>query len=227
MSRVNSWNEWDPLKEVIVGTARGAAEVAFEPALSPYFPPGAQAGASGGRAVIPELIDQAERQLDTFSRLLDSLGVTVRRPDPVNHFVRVKTPDWTAPCGHATACPRDVLLVIGDEIIEAPMAQRYRYFEFRAYRRLLKEYFAAGARWTAAPKPLMTDDLYSDRQPGPVLTEFEPVFDAACFARCGRDIFWQPDFVSASSRSRVSGRNSVITSSPAALICSDKALNTS
>jgi len=37
---VLSWNEWDPLREIIVGSARGAAEVAYEPALSPYLPAG-------------------------------------------------------------------------------------------------------------------------------------------------------------------------------------------
>jgi hypothetical protein len=45
MTVVNSWNEWDPLREVIVGSARGAADIGYEPALSPYFPP-ADAGRS-------------------------------------------------------------------------------------------------------------------------------------------------------------------------------------
>jgi glycine amidinotransferase len=36
MNVVNSWNEWDPLQEVIVGSARGAADIGYEPALSPY-----------------------------------------------------------------------------------------------------------------------------------------------------------------------------------------------
>ena len=206
MSIVNSWNEWDPLREVVVGTARGAADIGFEPALSPYFPPGSTGSESGGRPVPREVVDDAERQLDFFARLLENLGITVRRPDPIDHGIPVKTPDWAAPGGHANACPRDLLLVIGDEIIEAPMAQRARYFEFRAYRSLLKEYFRSGARWTTAPKPLMSHSLYHQRDrpghepfdfgSGPLLTEFEPVFDAACFARCGRDIFWQPDLVS-------------------------------
>ena len=56
--------------------------------------------------------------------------------------------------------PRDILLVVGDEIIEAPMAWRSRFFEYRAYRPLLKEYFKGGAKWTTAPKPLMCDALY-------------------------------------------------------------------
>jgi glycine amidinotransferase len=202
---VNSWNEWDPLREVIVGSARGAVDMGFEPALSPYFGPGCATGVAGGQAVHPSLVDEAERQLDHFSELLNRLGIVVRRPDPVDHSVAFKTPDWETSFGHATACPRDVLLVIGDEIIEAPMAQRARFFEYRAYRGLIKNYFAQGARWTAAPKPLMAGALYRERAGGeerfdfastPLLTEFEPAFDAACFARFGRDIFWQPDLVS-------------------------------
>ena len=34
-------------------------------------------------------------------------------------------------------------------------------FEYRTYRPLLKEYFKRGAKWTTAPKPLMSDDLYN------------------------------------------------------------------
>ena len=56
--------------------------------------------------------------------------------------------------------PRDILLVIGEEIIEAPMAWRARFFEYRAYRKLMKEYFHAGAKWTTAPKPTMANELY-------------------------------------------------------------------
>ena len=56
--------------------------------------------------------------------------------------------------------PRDVLLVVGEEIIEAPMCWRSRFFEYRAYRDLMKEYFHAGATWTVAPKALMDDALY-------------------------------------------------------------------
>ena len=56
--------------------------------------------------------------------------------------------------------PRDIILVIGDEVIECPMAWRSRFFEYRAYRSLMKEYFRGGARWTTAPKPQMSDELY-------------------------------------------------------------------
>ena len=205
MSAVCSWNEWDPLREVIVGTARGAADIAYEPALAPYFA-GTPASGLGGTAVPQALVDDAERQLDAFASLLERLGITVRRPDRVDHAVPHGTPDWSVASGRASACPRDLLLVVGDRIIEAPMAQRARFFEYRAYRRLLVQYFRDGAQWIAAPKPLMDDALYDERartfaQPfdfasSPLLTESEPAFDAASFVRFGRDIFWQPDLVS-------------------------------
>ena len=96
--------------------------------------------------------------------------------------------------------------MVGDEIIEAPMAWRSRFFEYRAFRPLIKEYFQQGAKWTTAPKPLMSDELYdpsysaittvSDRHSLAgegqfVTTELEPCFDAADFIRAGRDIFVQ------------------------------------
>lgn len=49
---------------------------------------------------------------------------------------------------------------IGNEIIEAPMAWRSRFFEYRPFRSLIKNYFQAGGGWTAAPKPEMSDALY-------------------------------------------------------------------
>jgi glycine amidinotransferase len=98
--------------------------------------------------------------------------------------------------------PRDLLLVVGDEIIEAPMAWRCRYHEIDAYRPLLWEYFRHGARWSAAPRPLLRDELYDAHWERPraagqgfVVGEGEPTFDAADFVRCGRDLFAQRSHV--------------------------------
>lgn len=67
--------------------------------------------------------------------------------------------------GMYAAMPRDILMVVGNEIIEAPMAWRARFFEYRAYRPLIKEYFRKGAKWTTAPKPTMSDELYDQVRP--------------------------------------------------------------
>jgi glycine amidinotransferase len=125
--------------------------------------------------------------------------VVVRRPDAVDWTIPYQTPDFGATRGLYSAMPRDILLVVGDEIIEAPMAWRSRYFESRAYRSLIKEYFQRGARWTAAPRPQLSDASYSVCAEGgydinagrSVITENEPLFDAADFCRIGRDIFCQ------------------------------------
>lgn len=198
---VCSYNEWDPLEEVIVGVLDGAAVPEWHIALKATMPedqwPLFQS--RGGAPFDAELIARGNRELDELARILTAEGVHVRRPARVSHATPFATPNWRAAGGLYAAMPRDLLLVIGDEIIEAPMAWRCRYFEIAAYRGLLKEYSRGGARWTAAPKPELGDELFdpeyveSDDEDAPrfVINELEPTFDAADFIRCGKDIFVQ------------------------------------
>jgi len=90
------------------------------------------------------------------------------------------------------------------------MSWRSRFFEYRAYRSLLNEYFERDPNfvWAAAPKPTMNDELYrldfpheakggdanSERailaeQRVYCHTETEPIFDAADCMRFGKDMF--------------------------------------
>lgn len=198
---VNSHTEWDPLEEVIVGRAEQACVPRWHPVLQATMPSRHWDffRQQGGRFFPEQTLCAAERELDLFCRELEIQGVKVRRPDPVDWSDRYSTPDFPEETGLYSAMPRDLLLVIGNEIIEAPMAWRSRLFESRAYRSLIKEYFHAGARWTAAPKPQLGEESYDARDDGDydvqagrcVITEFEPLFDAADFSRCGRDIFCQ------------------------------------
>ena len=161
-SPVLSYNEWDPLEEVILGVADGAAVPPWHPILSVTMPESQLEffRASGGRSFPSTVIDHARRDLDGLAALLEREGVTVRFPDRIDYTRPFATPDWESPSGLYAAMPRDLLLVVGDEIIEAPMAWRCRYFEINAYRALISEYFRAGARWTAAPKPTLRDEQY-------------------------------------------------------------------
>lgn len=199
MSAVSSHNEWDPLEEVIVGRLERAAVPPWHLVERARGLKGLAAlalRALSGRAYPWPLRANAQRELDGFVRLLEAEGVTVRRPDVMDHTLESRTPFWKS-SGFCTASPRDLLLVVGDEVIEAPSPWRARYFEGYAYRRLLKEYFSGGARWSAAPKPQLSDALYDPSYRPPregeaartVINEWEPVFDAADFARCGRDLF--------------------------------------
>jgi glycine amidinotransferase len=200
---VNSYTEWQPLEEVIVGIIDEAHVPQWHVALEATMPEH-QAQffqQHGGRPFPAERIQAARRELEELVRILEGEGVTVRRPQPMQFGRPFATPDWSSPSGLYAAMPRDVLLAIGDELIEAPMAWRSRYFEIHAFRPLLKDYFESGARWTAAPRPQLLDDLYdaqySDSAAAPryVTRELEPTFDAADFTRCGRDIFVQQSHV--------------------------------
>ncbi|MEV4892990.1 hypothetical protein AB0K48_26770, partial [Nonomuraea sp. NPDC055795] len=205
---VSSHNEWDPLEEVVVGVVDGAMLPDWNVINKVTVPPGSwetieEVSGADGTPYPPEMIEPAKEDLEQFIDILQTAGVRVRRPDPIDFAAGFSTPSWQVGTGFCAANPRDVFLVIGDEIIEAPMADRGRQYETWPYRRLLKEYSAAGARWTAAPRPQLLDDLYDDdyRVPEPgepigfVTTEFEPTFDAADFVRAGRDIFCQRSHV--------------------------------
>ncbi|MDF5728188.1 MAG: amidinotransferase [Rhizonema sp. PD38] len=195
---VNSYNEWDPLEEVIVGRVDGSRIAPSHFAVTYTIPPSSAKFYPffAGRRYPGFLIKRAQRELDEFIHILKSEGIVVRQPDTVDFSVRYKTPHWKSH-GFGTTCPRDGVLVVGDELIETPMAWRSRYFEVHAYRSLFKEYFAQGARWTAAPKPQLLDSLYNyDLKPQEknqplqyVINDSEPVFDAADFVRCGQDLF--------------------------------------
>lgn len=198
---VNSYNEWDPLEEVIVGVVEGSAVPEWHSMIKATTPSEHWDffKKNGGAPFSRELIDAANRDLDELSSILESEGVKVVRPEPCQHAIPFSTPEWKSAGGLYQAMPRDLLLVIGNEIIETPMAWRARYFEIHAYRKLLKNYFKQGAQWTSAPRPQLSDELfnedYVETVPGEnasyAINDFEPTFDAADFIRCGRDIFAQ------------------------------------
>jgi glycine amidinotransferase len=195
---VNSYTEWDPLEEVIVGRLEGATIPSNHVTVTFNLPPLAAKlyRFAAGYRYPKWMVRLAQRELEDFIRILQAEGVTVRRPDIIDFSRHYRSPRWSSR-GFCVACPRDPYLVVGDEIIEAPSCWRSRYFEAEAYRPLFKEYFAQGARWTAAPRPQLTDELFDSTYRIPkageplrfVVNEFEPVFDAADFVRCGRDLF--------------------------------------
>ncbi|XP_043529908.1 glycine amidinotransferase, mitochondrial [Chiloscyllium plagiosum] len=203
---VCSYNEWDTLEEVIVGRPENACVPPFtvEVKANTYEKNWPFYQKHGGQNFPKEHVKKAVAEIEEMCNVLRGEGITVRRPEIIDWSDYYKTPDFES-TGMYAAMPRDILLVVGSEIIEAPMAWRARFFEYRAYRPLIKDYFLRGAKWTTAPKPQMSDKLYDMNYPihsvedrnkltaeGKfVTTEFEPCFDAADFMRAGRDIFVQ------------------------------------
>ena len=136
-------NLLSPPQEVIVGRAEGACvpSTTIEMKANASKEEWAFYQKYGGRSFPAEHLAKVAVEIEEFCRILEGEGVTVRRPEIVDFSQAYKTPDFESPCGLYAAMPRDILMVIGNEIIEAPMAWRSRFFEYRAYRPLMKEYF--------------------------------------------------------------------------------------
>ena len=90
---VNSWNEWDPLKHVIVGVADGTHIPPAEPALDAKVPEDSDMkGDWGPRS--EESVFKANEQLDNFVKILENRGIKVDRPTPIDFSQKVVTPDF-------------------------------------------------------------------------------------------------------------------------------------
>jgi glycine amidinotransferase len=171
--RLNSFDEWSPLREVVVGSARNYTsherELSFDlffhdnitrsewyyPRLS--IPDEAAAGRRGSTLIKQRYVDELNEDIDGIVTTLESLSVRVLRPLDLHATTTgVRTLAWSA----AVVPPlnlRDNTLIVGDEIIETPPMVRSRYFETRFLTPIFAEYFRQGARWTVMPRPLMTD----------------------------------------------------------------------
>ena len=211
---VSSWNEWDPLKHVIVGRPDITQLQAPEPAVQLDFPENGYPLGTSGR--LPgEMEEKARELMDNFAGILESRGVRVDRPTPLDFSQSIQTPDWQQGTMFGCMPPRDVLLTVGNQILEAPMSFRSRWFEYLCFRPLLERYFKEDSnfRWETAPKPRLTEKTYrmdywerwnaSDDEErwkitansDWIITETEPLFDAADVARFGKDLFVQKSMV--------------------------------
>jgi glycine amidinotransferase len=174
--RLNSYDEWSTLKEVIVGSADNYTsherELSFDlffhdnivrtewyyPRLSASTGAGPGGVRAPGRSTIKQrYVDELNEDVDGIVKVLESLAVRVHRPLRLDETTtEVRTPAWSA----AVVPPlnlRDNTVILGDEIIETPPMIRSRYFETQFLTPVFAEYFRQGARWTVMPRPLMTD----------------------------------------------------------------------
>ncbi|GAA2577107.1 hypothetical protein GCM10010399_03490 [Dactylosporangium fulvum] len=202
---VNSHNGWSHLEEVVVGEPYHLAyhdDVSFrlffcanlDSTVDPSTTePWVVEDSPAERRLMAEMAeDQAE-----FLALLAREGVHVRLPDPRPEPSPIRTPDWQTLAGHSVM-PRDLFLVVGNEIIETAPMVRSRYLEADLYKGLLTEYLDNGASWTVAPRSRLRPDnfdygyalLHGYRGPVPVEQRHEPMFDGAQTVRLGRDILF-------------------------------------
>jgi len=190
MATVWSCNEWDQLEEVIVGNPLKARfptpDLSTQLAEFPDRPL-----TEIPRGPFPQrIIEETEEDLNEFVCVLERLGITVKRPETWPHDASFSTINWQSQ-GYYNYCPRDVMLVIGDHIIETPNVIRSRAQETFSYRPLLLDYMKSGAKWYSAPKPMLLDSLFEGVDlDKPTPRNDEPAFDAANILRFGQDLIY-------------------------------------
>lgn len=121
---IHSYNEWDPLKEVVVGRA----DFANWPSSDPVFARESEKTTWKETPVpsgpVPDwIIDEANEDLDKLAAILEQCGATVHRPKAINYQERG---------GMYGYCPRDRLLIYGDAIVDPAMMYPCRDMEIES-----------------------------------------------------------------------------------------------
>ena len=190
---VNSHNDWDSLEEIIVGRADFAHIPPVDSSMKNFM----FANLSNEEikkhvgSYNQDLLKEANEDLDILSEVLEDCGVVVHRPERTQHHQRIQTPKWRTTGWH-NYCPRDIFLILGNNIIEVPSVMRSRVFETWSYNTILHKAFEDGARWFSAPKQIIKDESFdfSDLSK-PTLMNNEILFDAPNVIRINKDLIFQ------------------------------------
>lgn len=138
--KIYTQNEYSTLKSVIVGSAKFATwpidDAAFSKSISDStfdtkLTPG---------PLPTNIVEEAEKDLDRLAEVLEKEQVKVYRPV-------IDQPNWSYSA-------RDILLTVGNQIIECPTPYSSRANESELYPCLKN----AECEWIRAPRPLTEDD---------------------------------------------------------------------
>lgn len=128
---ISSYNEWDPLKRIVVGDATHANWPVHDPVFKLESEKTTWKETPVPSGAVPKwIIDEANEDLDGLATTLTSLGIEVIRPDPLNF----QTHD-----GMYNYCPRDRFLVYGSTIVDPAMMYPCRDMEAQCYQHVLQQ----------------------------------------------------------------------------------------
>jgi len=128
---ISSYNEWSPLKRIVVGDATHANWPVMDPVFSRESEKTTWTETPVPKGPVPQrIIDEANEDLDSLANTLKDLGVEVVRPDTLNFQVHD---------GMYNYCPRDRLLVYGDTIVNPAMMYPCRDMELQSYHDVVDE----------------------------------------------------------------------------------------
>lgn len=212
--KVNSHNEWDKLREIIVGTAEGSSGVLTWKSSEPIPEKVLDAAYKIAREAYPSwFLDEVSEDLNGLAETLKSFGVKVFRPTPFDCSQMYSTPFWKSTSNNPYNS-RDLNLVVGNTVVESPSYLECRYYETTALYPIWYEYMKQGFKWIAGPKPMLNYEAklpyYRDESERVLteedrkhleltggrldklhkLSEQEILFEAANTLRMGKDLLY-------------------------------------
>jgi glycine amidinotransferase/scyllo-inosamine-4-phosphate amidinotransferase 1 len=122
---ISSYNEWSPLRKVIVGDATHANWPVHDPVFKLEGEKTTWKETPVPKGAVPDhIIDETNEDLQKLADTLVALGVEVLRPETMN---------FQAHDGMYNYCPRDRFLVYGDTIVDPAMMYPCRNMELQCY----------------------------------------------------------------------------------------------
>lgn len=111
--KISSYNEWDKLKSIVVGSATYANWPSNDPVFALEEQKTSWTETPVPSGPVPQwIIDEANEDLEDLASILIKLGIEVHRPKEMN-FQQLG--------GMYNYCPRDRLLIAGDRVIDPVM----------------------------------------------------------------------------------------------------------
>lgn len=128
---IQSYDEWSPLKKIVVGDATHANWPVQDPVFSRESEKTTWKETPVPRGPVPQrIIDETNEDLTSLAKTLTELGVEVVRPEPLNFQIHD---------GMYNYCPRDRLLVYGNTIVNPAMMYPCRDMELQCYHDVVDE----------------------------------------------------------------------------------------
>jgi len=127
--KIHSFNEWDPLREIIVGEASRANWPTKDPVWIKSAETTLYKDSPLPHGPVPQwIIDEANEDLQGLCDILTLAGVTVNRPSWL---------DFQSLDGMYNYCPRDRLLVAGNTIVDPAMMIPCRDMEWKSLAKVI------------------------------------------------------------------------------------------
>jgi glycine amidinotransferase/scyllo-inosamine-4-phosphate amidinotransferase 1 len=121
---IDSRNEWDPLKEVVVGRADHANWPSNDPIFAEESSKTLWTETPVPSGAVPQwIVDEANEDLDALAKVCRDYGAIVHRPRPYNYVEH---------SGMYGYCPRDRVLIAGKTVVDVSMMYPCRNQEFKS-----------------------------------------------------------------------------------------------